>query len=321
MKYSKYLVKSIIISTLSLSACSYLDNARRGESLKEKTLEICNSVDKNGRDAWKSYTKKEGPYYKARDKAISFDPSLKGDFYECDAAFLSKKEKLSESYKKSLRQGLSKISKEMKCSYLSSANESISSGDYKEAQILLDIHNVAKKRILKASETKNIKTLLQNFPKEMKIYSNKVKQCVSNYKIIYFKLEAHKSDQATPVSKKISLAKNYGYHSTWNESGISGIVKSINQNDLSVKNAKSFLIKKNNKSDKSISIDQISGNMVIYSNKQGKRLSFAIKMEKGKFYKKNSPLNGKYFAITEVTTLTMNGKKAKIAILKKVNIK
>ncbi len=131
--------------------------------------------------------------------------------------------------------------------------------------------------------------------------------------------ENERRKEIVSKNKEKILMKKYRYKLLWDTKGLLGLTQAIDAGELNVAKAKQYLVKKDNLlSDPDFVVDEVVGNLVIYSNLYDSRLKIALQRYKNELYARQSNLNGSYFVVVGTRKFTVNGKTTDILIFKKI---
>ncbi|MBU6339359.1 MAG: hypothetical protein KGQ36_05275 [Rickettsiales bacterium] len=325
MIYHRIIIKLLLtISLLLTTSCVYFNKEKRLKLLKEKAFTICRSVNWNGEKNNEDYFLKSENYFKVRDKAVELNSSLEKTFTECDKLFLANNRNITETNQIAINQGFENMINEMRCPLIVEIKDKMLSSNYHFAEEVLETHFKARNNIIKTSGTTTISGLLLKYKSTPQDVKNQINQCVTDFDNISKEVKNYKNKIIDIKNNNLATAKAHGYKEMWIEQGLSGIIYAVSIGDLKIKEAQEFLIEKNISLDSSITVEEIIGNMVVYSNEPNDlfnhHIRFAMPRDKTEFYGKKSALNGNHFAITKNQTFKIEGKNIDLLVLKKVNI-
>ena len=145
------------------------------------------------------------------------------------------------------------------------------------------------------------------------------KSCVSFYNKLKAEEENLMKKNKAEDAKMKSFATQHGYKDVFDGRGIMGAIALTQYGEMSLSEAKQYLIKKDDVAfDTTLIVEAVVDDMVVYTSRVDKSFRFALKKDAEGFYGKGSPLRGSYFAITGKATLKTNMGSIEVITLKKV---
>ncbi|MES2678094.1 MAG: hypothetical protein V4612_07295 [Pseudomonadota bacterium] len=280
----KYFLKifSLLIILTTISSCN---------SYKDQALLACSQPN---------FFSNYNQYKTNRDKSVQRYASSEKEFFGCDQKYA---DAFKDAEQKAFASALERANR-----FLAVCKDDMNREVNYNAPWFITI--TGDEMVMNYDKYKKRYPLVRNFDVDS------LSKCLDYYK--NFDENAQRKEIVSKNKEKI-LMKKYHYQLLWNTKGLSGLTQAIDAGELNIAKAKQYLVKKDNLLfDPDFVVDEVVGNLVIYSNLYDPAIKIALQRYKNEVYARQSNLNGSYFVVIGTKKFMINNKTADILIFKKI---